>query len=64
MNKDIQIAKKTIQVEIQALKKLSKSFNRSSEFSKAVSILSKIKGKCLVVGVGKSYLVGLKISAT
>ncbi len=64
MNKDIQIAKKTIQVEIQALKKLSKSFNRSSEFSKAVNILSKIKGKCLVVGVGKSYLVGLKISAT
>jgi arabinose-5-phosphate isomerase len=27
-------------------------------------VLSKMKGKCLVVGVGKSYLVGLKISAT
>ena len=64
MNKDLQIAKKTIQTEILALKKLSASFNHASQFSKAVSLLSKIKGKCLVVGVGKSYLVGLKISAT
>jgi len=64
MNKDLQIAKKTVQTEIQALKKLSMSFNRSSHFSKAVNLLSKIKGKCLVVGVGKSYLVGLKVSAT
>ena len=64
MNKDLQIAKKTVQTEIQALKKLSASFNRSSHFSKAVNLLSKIKGKCLVVGVGKSYLVGLKVSAT
>jgi len=64
MNKDLQIAKKTIQTEIQALKKLSASFNHTSQFSKAVSLISKLKGKCLVVGVGKSYLVGLKISAT
>ena len=64
MNKDLQIAKKTIQDEIQALKKLSSSFNNSSQFSKAVNWISKIKGKCLVVGVGKSYLVALKIAAT
>ena len=64
MNKDIQIAKKTVQTEIQALKKLSLSFDRSSQFSKTVNLLSKMKGKCLVVGVGKSYLVGLKVSAT
>ena len=64
MNKDLQIAKKTVQTEIQALKKLSASFGRSSQFSKAVNLISKIKGKCLVVGVGKSYLVGLKVSAT
>ncbi len=64
MNKDLQIAKKTIQTEIKALKKLSASFGKSSQFSKAVNLISKIKGKCLVVGVGKSYLVGLKISAT
>ena len=64
MNKDLQIAKKTVQIEIQALKKLSASFGGLSHFSKAVNLLSKINGKCLVVGVGKSYLVGLKISAT
>ena len=43
MNKDLQIAKKTIQTEIQALKKLSASFNRSSQFSRAVSLVAKIK---------------------
>ena len=47
MNKDLQIAKKTVQTEIQALKKLSLSFNRTSYFSNAVNMLSKMKGKCL-----------------
>ena len=64
MNKDLQIAKKTIQTEIQALKKLSVSFSLSTQFSKAVNLLSKMKGKCLVIGVGKSYLVSLKVSTT
>jgi len=64
MSKDTQIAKKTVQTEIQALKKLLSSFNRSPNFSKAVNLLSKMKGKCLVVGVGKSYIVSLKVSAT
>ena len=64
MNRDLQIAKKTVQTEIQGLKKLSASFGRASQFSKAVNFISKIKGKCLVVGVGKSYLVGLKVSST
>ena len=56
MNKDIKVAKQTISSEIQALKKLLASFNRSSQFSKAVNTISKNRGKCLVVGVGKSYL--------
>jgi len=64
MNRDLQIAKKTVQTEIEGLKKLSASFGRASQFSKAVNFISKIKGKCLVIGVGKSYLVGLKVSAT
>ena len=47
MNKDLKIAKKTIQIEIQGLKKLLLSFSRSStSFSKAVNLLTKIKGKC------------------
>ena len=64
MNKDIQIAKNTVKTEIQALRKLLVNFNKSSNFSKAVTLLSKIKGKCLVIGVGKSYIVSLKVSAT
>ena len=64
MNKDIQIAKKTVETEIKALRKLSSSFNSTSNFSKAVNLLYKMKGKCLVVGVGKSYIVSLKVSAT
>ncbi len=64
MNKDLQIAKRTVSAEIKALKKLLKSLENSSQFSKAVNLISKIRGKCLVVGVGKSYIIGLKISAT
>ena len=63
-NKDLKIGKETVQAEIKALKKLSAHFNISSQFPKAVNLISKIKGKCLVVGVGKSYIVGLKISST
>jgi len=64
MNKDLQIAKKTIQTEISALKKLSSSFGRSSQFSKAVNLIYKTRGKVLVVGVGKSYIVSIKVSST
>jgi len=64
MNKDLKIAKKTVETEIQALKKLVTSFNHSSQFSKAVNLLYKLKGKCLVIGVGKSYIVGLKVAST
>jgi len=64
MNKDLQIAKKTVQTEIQALKKLLGCFGNLSQFSKAVNLISKMRGKCLVVGVGKSNLVGQIISSS
>tara|TARA_B100000745_G_scaffold289698_1_gene228007 strand:- start:308 stop:1282 length:975 start_codon:yes stop_codon:yes gene_type:complete len=64
MNKDLQIAKKTVETEIKALRKLSSSFGRSSQFSKAVSLITKTRGKVLVVGVGKSYIIGIKVSST
>ena len=51
MNKDFEIAKKTIQSGIVALKKLSSSFNRTSQFSKAVNLCSKAN-KIGVIGVG------------
>ena len=64
MNKDLQIAKKTVQTEIQALKKLLGSLENLSQFSKAVNLISKMKGKCIVCGVGKSNLVGQIISSS
>jgi len=64
MNKDLKIAKKTVNTEIQALKKLSKSFNNSSDFSKAVSLCSKTRNKIVVVGVGKSFIISLKVAST
>ena len=64
MSKDILTAKKTVETEIEALKKLRSSFNGSSQFSKAVNLLDKMKGTCLVVGVGKRYIIGLKVSST
>ena len=64
MNKDLQIARNTIQTEIKGLKKLYSNFNNSSQFSKAVGLISKTRGKVLVVGVGKSYIVGIKVSST
>ena len=64
MNKDLQIAKKIVQTEIEGLKKLLKSFNHSSQFSKAVNLISKVKGKVVVIGTGKSFIIGNKISST
>ena len=64
MNRDLKIAKKTVNTEIQALKKLTTSFNRSSQFSRAVSVCSKTKNKIVVVGVGKSFIISLKVAST
>ena len=64
MNKDLKTAKKTIETEIQALKKLSFSLSKSSAFSKAVSLICKTKNKICVVGVGKSFLIGSKVAST
>ena len=64
MNRDLKIAKNTVSTEIQALKKLSSSFNNSSHFSKAVNLCSKTKNKIVVVGVGKSFIISLKVAST
>jgi len=64
MNKDISSARKTIQTEISGLKKLLKSFNHLSKFSKVVTLISQIKGKVVVVGSGKSFIIGNKISSS
>ena len=64
MNKSkiINRAKKTLSTEVKELKNLSKIFNNN--FYKVVIILSKVKGRVIVTGVGKSAHIGNKISAT
>jgi len=61
-NKFIPIAKKVIDLEIQALQKLKKNINNS--FNKAVIEIAKCKSKVILCGVGKSGLIAAKISAT
>ena len=64
MNKNniIKRAKNTLNTELKELKNLSKIFNNN--FYKAVILLSKVKGRVIVTGVGKSAHIGNKISAT
>ena len=64
MNKTniINRAKKTLLTEVKELKNLSKIFNNN--FYEAVILLSKVKGRVIVTGVGKSAHIGNKISAT
>ena len=61
-SKIINRAKKTLSTEISELKNLSKILNNN--FYKAVILLSKVKGRVIVTGIGKSAHIGNKISAT
>ena len=56
------IAKNVIDLEIAALKKLKGSLNKS--FDQAVDAIVKCQSKVILCGVGKSYLIASKISAT
>ena len=58
----LEIGKKTLQIEIDSLKKLKNNFPKS--FSKAVEAVVNCKGKVVISGVGKSGVIGAKISST
>ncbi len=60
--KFIPLAKKVIDLEIQALQKLKKKIDNS--FNKAVVEIAECKSKVILCGVGKSGLIAAKISAT
>ena len=64
MNKDLQIAKKAVETEIKGLKKLLKSFNNSSQFSKAVNLISKVKGKVVVSSANNAIKTLLRLQCT
>ena len=60
--KFIPLAKKVIDLEIQALQKLKKKIDNT--FNKAVVEIANCKSKVILCGVGKSGLIAAKISAT
>jgi arabinose-5-phosphate isomerase len=62
MIKNFKIAKETLETESQAVKDQLKHLD--SNFEKAASLIKNCKGHVVVAGLGKSGLVGRKISAT
>ena len=55
-------AKKTLSTEIKEIQNLYKIFN--DNFYRAVMLLSKVKGRVIITGIGKSAHIGNKIAAT
>ena len=58
----IQIAKDVFDIEAEEILNLKK--NIDTNFTKAIELILSIKGKIIIIGVGKSGLIGAKISAT
>ena len=58
----LQIARKVLNVEHKALELSSKSLDEG--FLKAVKVCAETKGRVVVLGIGKSGIIGRKISAT
>ena len=61
-SKIINRAKKTLSTEIKEIQNLSKILN--DNFYNAVILLSKVKGRVIITGIGKSAHIGNKIAAT
>ncbi len=61
-NKDIEIAKQTIEGEIEALKAMEKGLDET--LTKALDIMQNTKGRVIITGMGKSGHIGRKIAAT
>ncbi len=63
MNKDpVEIARRTLRIEADAIRALIKRIGR--EFTTAVDLIYKCKGKVVITGIGKSGLIGQKIAST
>ena len=61
-NKDIQVAKQTIDREIEALRVLKDSLDNT--LTKALDVLQQTKGRVIITGMGKSGHIARKIAAT
>ncbi len=58
----IEDAKKVLEIESEAIKDLIRQLD--SNFSQAIELISKCKGRVIVTGLGKSGLIGRKIAST
>ncbi|MEY3687338.1 MAG: hypothetical protein RIR84_179 [Bacteroidota bacterium] len=58
----LDIARRTLELEAQALSELSSSIN--PDFESVVHVLNDMKGRLVISGIGKSAIVGQKIVAT
>ena len=56
------IGRNVIELQIQALKKLKSSINKS--FNDAIEVIVKCQSKVIICGVGKSFRIASKISST
>ena len=61
-SKSVEISSQVIDIQIDAINKLKKSINK--DFDEIIAHLSKIKGRIIVTGMGKSAIIGMKISST
>ncbi len=61
-SKSVEISSQVIDIQIDAINKLKKSINK--DFDEIITHLSKIKGRIIVTGIGKSAIIGMKISST
>jgi len=61
-NSALELAKKTIAIEVEALQSMSNRLDES--FQRAIDIISSARGRVVVIGMGKSGLIGQKIVAT
>jgi arabinose-5-phosphate isomerase len=57
-----EIAKRVFDIEIESLRYVADSID--DEFSKVVDVILKTSGKLIVIGIGKSGIIGKKIAAT
>lgn len=62
ININIQIAIDTLNIEAKAIKEQIKHLD--DQFIKAVSLIENISGRVVIIGLGKSGLIGRKIAAT
>ena len=62
-NKNInQIVNQVVDIQLDAIEKLKETFDNN--FDEIIKFLSKINGRIVVSGIGKSAIIGMKISST